>query len=93
MLRENTVFAQKIMDYYAERGVDCSVVDEHLSLLVTLSAGDETHEFRYGNRAFAGGHQGRKFYRILEKELSRLQSAAADAGRTQRRPEHAGDRP
>lgn len=93
MLRENTVFAQKIMDYYAERGVDCSVVDEHLSLLVTLSAGDETHEFRYGNRAFAGGHLGRKFYRMLEKELARLQSAAADEGRRHRRPDYSEARP
>ncbi|OGR79695.1 MAG: hypothetical protein A2X32_13525 [Elusimicrobia bacterium GWC2_64_44] len=81
MLRENTVFAQKITDYYAERGVECSVVDEHLSLLVTLSNGEETHEFRYGNRAFAGAHIGRKFYRMLESELAKLQKL--------RRGEHA----
>jgi len=74
MLREKTIFAQKIMDYCAEKGVECSVVDEHLSLLITLSAGDRTHEFRYGNRAFAGFHHCKKFYEALERELSKLKA-------------------
>lgn len=75
MLRENTVFAQKILDYYADKGVDCSIVDEHLSLLVMLSAEGRTHEFRYGNRAFAGIHHYRKFCAALERELTKLKSA------------------
>lgn len=79
MLRENTVFAQKIIDFYTEKGVDCSVVDEHLSLLVTLSADGRAHEFRYGNRAFAGNHHSRKFYLVLEKELSNLKAAAQES--------------
>lgn len=74
MLREGTIFAQKIMDFYADRGIECSVVDEHLSLLVTLTAGEETHEFRYGNRAFAGATNWRKFYQVLERELSCLKA-------------------
>ncbi|MFA6433923.1 MAG: hypothetical protein WCW52_04445 [Elusimicrobiales bacterium] len=74
MLREKTVFARKIIDYYAEKGVECSVVDEHLSLLVTLSSGDRTHEFRYGNRAFAGFHHCKKFYAALEREFSKLRT-------------------
>lgn len=81
MLRENTVFAQKIIDYYSERGVDCTVVDEHLSLLVTLCAEGENHEFRCGRRAFAGCHPGRKFYRMLESELSALRAAVSAADR------------
>lgn len=28
MLRENTVFTQKVLDFYAIKGVDCLVVDE-----------------------------------------------------------------
>lgn len=74
MLRENTIFAQKILDYYTEKGVDCSIVDEHATLLVTLSAEGRTHEFRYGSRAFAGIHHHRKFCAALEKELSRLKT-------------------
>ncbi|MDO8803843.1 MAG: hypothetical protein Q7R35_05395 [Elusimicrobiota bacterium] len=77
MLRENTVFAQKIIDFYAEKGVECSVVDEHLSLLVTLSADGKNHEFRYGNRAFAGSSHWKKFYLVLEREWSNLKAAAA----------------
>lgn len=78
MLRENTVFAQKIIDFYTEKGVDCSVVDEHLSLLVTLSAEGRTHEFRYGNRAFAGNRHVKKFYLVLEREWSNLKSASPE---------------
>lgn len=74
MLREGTVFARKIIDFYADRGIECSVVDEHLSLLVTLSAGGETHEFSYGNRAFAGATNWKKFYQVLERELSNLKA-------------------
>lgn len=79
MLRENTVFAQKIINFYADKGVECSVVDEHLSLLVTLAVAGRTHEFRYGNRAFAGMHHCKKFYMVLEREWSRLKAAAPEA--------------
>jgi len=79
MLRENTVFAQRIIDFYIEKGVDCSVVDEHLSLLVTLSAEGRTHEFRYGNRAFAGSRHSKKFYLVLEREWSNLKAAAPES--------------
>lgn len=79
MLRENTVFAQKIIDFYAGKGVECYVVDEHLTLLVTLSSDGRSHEFRYGSRAFAGGHNCRKFYATLEREFSKLRAAASPA--------------
>ncbi len=82
MLRENTVFAQKIIDFYTEKGVECSVVDEHLSLLVTLSADGRDHEFRYGNRAFGGMHHCRKFYMVLEQEWAKLKAASVEKGRT-----------
>ena len=72
MLRENTVFAQKIIEFYTDKGVDCSVVDEHSTLLVTLSADGGVHEFRYGNKAFAGGHNWKKFYQVLEREWLKL---------------------
>jgi hypothetical protein len=93
MLRENTAFARRIIDFYADRGVECSVVDEHLSLLVTLSASGGTHEFRYGNRAFAGAVNWKKFYHVLERELSGLkaeaspQTARADHAQRRRRRE------
>jgi hypothetical protein len=75
MLRENTVFARKIIDFYGDKGVECTVVDEHLSLLVTLSADGRTHEFRYGGRAFGGALHCKKFYMALEREFSALRSA------------------
>jgi len=74
MLREGTVFARKIIEFYADRDIECSVVDEHLSLLVTLSDAGKTHEFRYGNRAFAGATNWRRFYQVLERELSNLKA-------------------
>ncbi|MHB0996044.1 MAG: hypothetical protein ACYC2I_06720 [Elusimicrobiales bacterium] len=77
MLREKTMFAHKIIDFYGDRGIECSVVDEHLSLLITLSAAGETHEFRYGNRAFAGATNWKKFYQTLERELSSLRAEAS----------------
>jgi len=82
MLRENTAFARRIIDFYADRGIECTVVDEHLSLLVTLSASGGTHEFRYGNRAFAGAVNWKKFYHVLERELSGLKTETSQqAGR------------
>lgn len=79
MLREGTAFARKIIDFYTDRGIECSVVDEHLSLLVTLSAAGETHEFSYGNRAFAGATNWKKFYQVLERELSNLKAETASS--------------
>lgn len=79
MLREGTAFARKIIDFYAEKGVGCSVVDEHLSLLVTLTAAGRTHEFRYGNRAFADMRHCKKFYAVLERELVKLKAYAPEA--------------
>ena len=84
MLREGTVFAHKIIDFYADRGIECSVVDEHLSLLVTLSAAGETHEFRYGNRAFAGATNWKRFYQVLERELSNLKAEASSPPESRR---------
>lgn len=83
MLREGTAFARRIIDFYADRGIDCSVVDEHLSLLITLSAAGETHEFRHGNRSFAGATSWKKFYQ-LEREPSSLRAEAST------RPDHGG---
>ncbi len=79
MLRENTVFAKKIIDFYTEKGVECSVVDEHLSLLVTISGEGRTHDFRYGNRAFGAMHHCRNFYMVLDRELAKLKGAPAAA--------------
>ena len=78
MLRENTVFAQKIIDFYTDKGVECSVVGEHLSLLVTLSADGKSHEFRYGNRAFGEIQHCKKFYLALDRELDKLKAAPAE---------------
>lgn len=75
MLREGTVFARKIIDFYAGKGIECSVVDEHSSLLVMLCSEGDTHEFRYGSRAFGGGGCWRKVYRELEREFSVLRDA------------------
>jgi len=77
MLREGTAFAQKIIDFYADKGIACSVVDEHLSLLVTLSSDDRIHEFRYGGRAFAGMRGWKKFYLTLDRESSKLLASPA----------------
>ncbi|MBU2574166.1 MAG: hypothetical protein KKH28_08840 [Elusimicrobia bacterium] len=75
MPRENAVFARKIIDFYTDRGVECSVVDEQSTLLVTLSADGNAHEFRYGKRAFAGIYHWKKFYLVLEGEWSKLKEA------------------
>lgn len=82
MLREKTAFAMRIIEYYAEKGVECTIVDEHLSMLVAISSEGEIHEFRYGNRAFAGIHNYRKFCLVLERELSNLTALISEAART-----------
>ncbi len=79
MLRENTVFAQRILDFYAMKGVGCSVVDERQTLLVTLSVEGRNREFRYGKRPFAGLQQSRKFYAELEREFCNLWTAPEPA--------------
>lgn len=75
MLREGTVYARKIIDFYSGKGIECSVVDEHSSLLVTLCADGEMHEFRCGSRAFASGNNWRRIYRDLEREFFVLRGA------------------
>lgn len=90
MLRENTVFARKIIDFYTEKGVDCSVVDEHLSLLVTLSSDGREHEFRYGSRAFGGHHNHKKFCLVLDRELARLKAEADPAVKYHSRDKYRG---
>lgn len=82
MLRENTAFAHKIINFYTHKGVECSVVDEHSSLLIMLYSEGRTHEFRYGKRAFAGLNHSRQFYRTLERELLNLKAAPAPAGQS-----------
>jgi len=69
MLRQEAAYAREIIDYYNGNGVECWVVDEHSSLLVSLSSGASTHEFRLPERELVrhGGKKG--FYRTLEKEL------------------------
>ncbi|HBA60244.1 MAG TPA: hypothetical protein DCZ92_05415 [Elusimicrobia bacterium] len=86
MLREGTVFAQKIIEFYSDKNVECTVVDEHLSLLVTLAESGRTHEFRYGNRAFGKHTCWKKFYRVLEREWQTLETAAAPEQTGRRRP-------
>ena len=81
MLRENTVFTQKVLDFYAIKGVDCLVVDERQTLLITLSVEGRTREFRCGKRAGAGLHHSRKFYAALEREFCNLWTAPEPAAR------------
>lgn len=77
MLREETEFARKIIDFYADKGLDCTVVDERSSLLVTLTGQDRTHAFRCGGRAFTGRISWKKFYAGLEGEYSKMNAVPA----------------
>ncbi|MDA8132479.1 MAG: hypothetical protein M0011_13330 [Elusimicrobia bacterium] len=72
MLREGTEVARKIIDFYSCRGIECSVVDEHSSLLVMLCSDGRTHEFRCGRRIFSGGGSWRRVWRELERETLAL---------------------
>ena len=75
MMREGTEVARTIIDFYSGRGIECSVVDEHSSLLVMLYSDGRTHEFRCGRRIFAGGGR-RKVWRELERESLALRGGA-----------------
>jgi hypothetical protein len=86
MLKGNTVFAQKILDFYAVKGVDCLVVHERQTLLITLAVEGRTREFRYGKRAFPGLQQPRKFYAALEREFCNLWTAPEPAACNQGTP-------
>lgn len=74
MLREGAVFAREIIEFFSDRGVECSVVDEHSSLLVLLYGEGGTHEFRCGGRMFGRGG-GKRFYQGMQRELSLLKEA------------------
>ncbi len=93
MPREGTTFARRIIDFYTDKGIECSVVDEHLSLLVTLSADGRSHEFRYGRRAFAGTHNWKKFYLTLDRESARLRAEPAPLPHGYKDPSNPKHRP
>lgn len=76
MLKDRTAFARRIIEFYAEKGLDCSVVDEHRTLLVTLCSGAGTHEFRCARHDFAAAAQPGRLAPLLERELGRLKRAA-----------------
>lgn len=80
MLREGTVFANRIIEFYTGKGVECSVVDEHSSLLVMLCSEGVTREFRCGRRVFSGEHNWQKIYRELEREFSILRKGKEGRG-------------
>jgi hypothetical protein len=71
---ENAGCARKIIDYCTDKGVDCSVVDEHLSLLITLSEEGRSHQFRYDKRNFAWVRHCKKFCMALDRELLKLKT-------------------
>ncbi len=69
-----------ILDYYSDKGIDCSVVDEHSSLLVRLSADGSGREFRCGRHAFTRGAKLRSFYVMLEREYNQLEKESRSRG-------------
>ena len=73
MLHDGTSLGHMILDFYSDKGIDCSVVDEHSSLLVRLSADGGRREFRCGRHAFTRGARLRNFYLMLEREYSQLE--------------------
>lgn len=73
MLHDGTVLGRMILDYYSDKGIECSVVDEHSSLLVRLSADGSDREFRCGTHAFTRGAKLRNFYLMLEREYAQLE--------------------
>lgn len=75
MAREGAAVAGRIMGFFGDRGVDCSVVDEHKSLLVTLYADGRCREFRWGLRPPPGGSCWKRLSRLLEWEYNRLKRA------------------
>lgn len=78
---QKALAAQKIIGFYAEKGIGCTVAAEELSLLVTLSAGGRTHKFRYPVREPSDARHCKALNRALEKELSKLMPAAAPAAK------------
>ncbi len=76
MLHERNVLGRMILDYYSDKGIECSVVDEHSSLLIRLSADGSDREFRCGRRPFGKGASLRSFYIMLEREYTKLEKEA-----------------
>lgn len=80
MLHDATVLGRMILDYYSDKGIDCSVVDEHSSLLVRLSADGSDREFRCGRHPFTRGAKLRNFYVMLEREYTQLEKESRSRG-------------
>lgn len=77
MQHNEAVLAQKIIDFYKDKGIDCSVVDERLSFLITLSDGENTHRFRLRNKLFNKVASWKAFYLMLGKEGLKLKEISA----------------
>lgn len=80
MLKGDYELANKIIVFYGDRGIDCSVVDEHTAMLVTLSADGRSHAFRCGLRSLSKPRGWGRVRRLLEWEISRLMSSPPDPG-------------
>jgi len=50
MISKENELAQKIIGFYADKNIDCSVVSEKSCFLVILRALDRKHEFRCKNK-------------------------------------------
>lgn len=78
MPRNKTAFARKIIDFFTERDIDCTIVDDHQKYRITISVDGKTREFSYGSRDFSRFQNPRTFYMALESELAQLRAAPAE---------------
>lgn len=79
MLSKENMLAQKIIAFYADKNVDCSVVSDKSNFLVTLRSWDRTHKFTCANRLPGITPGWTALDKMLDLEFERFQAQPAPA--------------
>lgn len=80
MSKEN-ILARKIIEFYADKNVDCSVVSEKNKFLIILRSWDRSHEFRCKSRLPARKPGWTALDKMLDLEFAKFLALPAPAAR------------
>ncbi|OGS42445.1 MAG: hypothetical protein A3J79_01910 [Elusimicrobia bacterium RIFOXYB2_FULL_62_6] len=81
VLSKENILARKIIGFYADKNIDCSVVAEKPGFLVILRSMDRTHKFRCRARLPVKKSTWDALYNLLNLEFEKFQEQPVPAAR------------
>ena len=81
MISKENELAQKIIEFYADKNLDCSVVSEKSSFLVILRSWDRKHEFKCKNKLPGKMRGWKALSELMALEYEKFQAQPTHADR------------